>query len=87
MFKPYFLAVVLLLGWLVAAYGQARQPRECDEVTALEKMRESRIEAEFKRRNISDPAEKSNRRPEIEKHVDDRTQMIKDICARMLREG
>jgi len=87
MLKPYFLAVALLLGWWVAAQGQARKPRECDEATVLEKMRESRIEAEFKRRNISDPAEKSNRRAEIENHVDNRTQVVKDICERLLREG
>jgi hypothetical protein len=87
MFKPYFLAVVLLLGWLVAAHGQAQKPRECDDATVLEKMRESRIEAEFKRRNILDPMEKSNHRAEIEKHVDDRTQVVKDICDRLLREG
>jgi hypothetical protein len=55
MLKPYFLAVALLLGWLVAAHGQAQKPRECDEATALEKMRDSRIEAELKRLNISDP--------------------------------
>jgi len=87
MLKPYFLAVALLLGWWAAAHGQAQKPRECDEATVLEKMRESRIEAEFKRRNISDPAEKSNRRAEIENHVDNRTQVVKDICERLLREG
>jgi hypothetical protein len=85
MLKPYFIAVALLLGWLATAQGQERRPRECDEATALEKVRENRIEAEFKRLNISDPAEKTNRRAEIEKHVDDRTQVVKDICDRLLR--
>jgi hypothetical protein len=85
MLKPYFLAVALLLGWLATAHGQERKPRECDEAMALEKVRESRIEAEFKRLNISDPAEKNNRRAEIEKYVDDRTQVVKDICDRLLR--
>jgi hypothetical protein len=87
MLKPYFLAVALLLGWLVAAHGQAQKPRECDEATALEKMRDSRIEAELKRLNISDPVEKSNRRAEIEKHVNDRIQVVKDVCDRLLRQG
>ena len=52
---------------------------------ALEAMRESRIEAEFSRRGISDPVEKITYRPEIEKQVDDRIRVVKDICDRLLR--
>lgn len=83
--KPYFIAVVFLLGWLSVAHGAEPKPKECNEAMALEAMRESRIEAEFSRRGISDPVEKITHRPEIEKQVDDRIRIVKDICDRLLR--
>ena len=55
MLKPYFIAAAILLGWLSVARGAEPKPKECDEAMALEGMRESRIEAEFNRRGISDP--------------------------------
>lgn len=85
MLKPHFIAMAVLLGWLSAAHGAEPKPKECDEAMALEAMRESRIEAEFSRRGISDPVEKITHRPEIEKQVDDRIRIVKDICDRLLR--
>jgi hypothetical protein len=83
--KPYFIAVAVFLGWLSVAYGAEPKPKECDEAMALEGMRESRIEAEFSRRRISDPVEKITHRAEIEKQMDDRIRVVKDICDRLLR--
>ena len=85
MLKPYFIAMAVLFGWLSVTYGAEPKPKECDEAMALEAMRESRIEAEFNRRGISDPAEKITYRPEIEKQVDDRIRVVKDICDSLLR--
>ena len=85
MLKPHFIAMAVLLGWLSVAHGAEPKPKECDEAMALEAMRESRIEAEFSRRGISDPVEKITHRPEIEKQVDDRIRIVKDICDRLLR--
>jgi hypothetical protein len=87
MLKLYFIAVAVLLGWLSVAHGGESRPKECDEAAALEAMRERRIEAEFSRRGISDPVEKISHRPEIEKQVDDRIRIVKDICDRLLRGG
>lgn len=84
MLKPYFIAAALLSAPLAAAYGAEPKPKECDEAMALEAMRESRIEAEFNRRGISDPVEKINRRAEIEREIDDRIRIVKDICERLL---
>jgi len=86
MLKPYFIATALLSAWLALAQGAERKPKECDEATALEGMRESRIEAEFKRRGIFDPFEKINRRAEIESEVDSRIRIVKDICERLSGE-
>ena len=83
--KLCFIAVAVLLGWLSVTYGAERKPKECHEATALEEMRESRIEAEFNRRGISDPVEKITYRVEIEKQLDDRIRVVKDICERLLR--
>jgi hypothetical protein len=85
MLKPYFVAVALLFGWLSVGHGAEPKPKECDEAMALEAMRESRIEAELSRRGISDPVEKITHRLEIEKQVDDRIRIVKDICDRLLR--
>jgi hypothetical protein len=87
MLKPYFIAVAVLLSCLSVAHGAEPKPKECDEATVLESMRESRIEAEFSRRGISDPVEKITHRAEIEKQVDDRIRIVKDICDRLLRGG
>jgi hypothetical protein len=86
MLKPYFIAVAVLLGWLSVAHGGEPRPKECDEAAALEGMRESRIETEFNRRGISDPVERITHRPEIEKQVDERIRIVKDICDRLLRK-
>lgn len=83
--KRYFVSAAVLLGWLALAHGAEPKPKECEEAVALEAMRESRIEAEFSRRGISDPVEKILRRPEIEKQIDDRIRIVKDICERLLR--
>ena len=83
--KACFIAIAVLLGWLSVTYGAERKPKECDEAMALEGMRESRIEAEFNRRGISDPVERIIHRVEIEKQVDDRLRVVKDICERLLR--
>jgi hypothetical protein len=83
MLKPYSIATAILLVWLALAHGAERKPKECDEATALEGMRESRIEAEFSRRGIFDPFEKLNRRAEIESEVDNRIRIVKDICERL----
>ena len=83
MLKPYSIATAILLVWLALAHGAERKPKECDEATALEGMRESRIEAEFSRRRIFDPFEKINRRAEIESEVDNRIRIVKDICERL----
>jgi hypothetical protein len=83
MFKHYFIAAVLLSALLAAAHGGEPRPKECDEAMALEGMRESRIEAEFIRRRISDPVEKINRRAEIESEIDTRIRIVKDICERL----
>ena len=83
MLKPYSIATAILLVWLTLAHGAERKPKECDEATALEGMRESRIEAEFSRRGIFDPFEKLNRRAEIESEVDNRIRIVKDICERL----
>ncbi len=85
MLKTYFVAVAVLFGWLSVGHGAEPKPRECDEAMALEAMRESRIETEFNRRGISDPVERITHRPEIEKQVDDRIRIVKDICDRLLR--
>ncbi len=85
MLKPYFVAVAVLLGWLSVTYGAEPKPKECDEAMALEGMREGRIEAEFSRKGISDPVEKITHRAEIEKQVDDRIRVVKDICEKLLR--
>ena len=85
MLKPYFIAAAILMGWLSVARGAEPKPRECDEAIALEAMRESRIEAEYNRRGISDPVEKITLRADIEKQVDDRIRIIKEICERLLR--
>jgi hypothetical protein len=87
MLKPYFIAAALVSAWLVLAQGAERKPKECDEATALEGMRESRIEAEFSRRGIFDPFEKINRRAEIESEVDNRIRIVKDICERLLEQS
>jgi hypothetical protein len=84
MLKPYFIAAALLSAPLAVAHGAEPRPKECDEATALEAMRESRIEAEFNRRGISDPVEKINHRAEIEKEIDNRIRIVKDICERLL---
>lgn len=84
-FKPYFIATAILLGWLSVALGAEPKPKECDEAITLEGMRESRIEAEFNRRGISDPVERTTHRANIEKQVDDRIRIVKEICDRLLR--
>jgi hypothetical protein len=83
MLKPYFIAAALASAWIALAHGAERTPKECDEATALEEMRESRIEAEFSRRGIFDPFERINRRAEIESEVDNRIRIVKDICERL----
>lgn len=83
MFKPFFIAAVLVSAWLALAHGAEPRPKECDEAMALEEMRERRIEAEFSRRGIFDPFEKINRRAEIESEVDNRIRIVKDICERL----
>ena len=83
--KIYFISVAALVGWLTVAYAAEPRPKECDEAAALESMRESRIEAELSRRGISDPVEKILHRPEIEKQVDDRIRIVKDICNRLVK--
>jgi hypothetical protein len=85
MLKPYYIALAVLTVWFSVTHGAEPKPKECDEAMALEGMRESRIEAEFSRRGISDPVEKITHRPEIEKQVDDRIRVVKDICERLLR--
>ena len=85
MLKPNFVAVAVLFGWLSTGHGAEPKPKECDEAMALEAMRESRIETEFNRRGISDPVERITHRPEIEKQVDERIRIVKDICDRLLR--
>ena len=85
MLKPYFIAAAILLGWLSGAHGAEPKPKECDEAMVLEGMRESRIEAEFNRRRISDPVERITHRADIEKQVDDRIRIVKEICDRLLR--
>jgi hypothetical protein len=85
MLKPYLITVAVFLGWLSVTQGAEPKPKECDEAMVLEGMRESRIEAEFSRRGISDPVEKITRRAEIEKEVDDRIRVVKDICERLLK--
>jgi hypothetical protein len=85
MVKPYFIAAAILLVWLSVARGAEPKPKECDEAVALEGMRESRIEAEFNRRGISDPVERITHRADIEKQVDDRIRIVKEICDRLLR--
>ena len=85
MLKHYFVAVAVLFGSLSVAHGAEPKPKECDEAMALEAMRESRIETEFNRRGISDPVERITHRPEIEKQVDERIRIVKDICDRLLR--
>lgn len=74
-----------MLGWLSVARGAEPKLKECDEAMALERMRESRIEAEFTRRGISDPVERITHRADIEKQVDDRIRIVKEICDRLLR--
>ena len=83
--KLCIIAVAVSVGWLGGAHGAEPRPKECDEAVALESMRESRIEAEFSRRRISDPVEKILYRAEIEKQVDDRIRVVKDICDRLLK--
>jgi len=83
--KPYLIAVIIFSCWLSISYGAEPQPKECDEVTILKGMRESRIGAEFNRRGSSDPVEKITHRTEIEKEVDDRIRAVKDICESLLR--
>ncbi|HEY7316739.1 MAG TPA: hypothetical protein VIE89_04125 [Candidatus Binatia bacterium] len=65
--KPYLIAVTIFSCWLSISYGAEPKPKECDEATILEDMRESRIEAEFSRRGIVDSVEKITHRTEIEK--------------------
>jgi hypothetical protein len=84
MLKPYFIAAALVSAWLALAHGAERKPKECAEATALEEMRENRIEAEFSRRGISDPVEKIKRRAEIESEIDTRIRIVRDICERLL---
>jgi hypothetical protein len=86
MLKPYSIAVGLLSASLALADGAERKPKECEDATALEGLRESRIEAEFSRRGIFDPLEKINRRAEIESEIDNRIRIVKDICERLLGE-
>ncbi|HXV81423.1 MAG TPA: hypothetical protein VEG60_16215 [Candidatus Binatia bacterium] len=83
--KLHTVSVAILLGWLAGAHSAEPRPKECEEAAALESMRESRIEAEFTRRAISDPVEKVLHRPEIEKQVDDRIRVVKDICDWLLK--
>ena len=83
--KSYLIAVTVFSCCLSVSYGAERKPKECDEATILEGMRESRIEAEFSRRGFSDPVEKITHRTEIEKEVDDRIRAVKDICERLLK--
>lgn len=85
MLKPYFIAAAILMGWLSVARGAEPKPKECDEAIALEAMRESRIEAEYNRRGISDPVEKITLRADIEKQVDDRIRIVKELCDKLLR--
>lgn len=87
MLKPYLVGVVVFLGWLSVTYGAEPKPKECEEAMVLEEMRETRIEAEFNRRGISDPVERITHRVDIEKQVDDRIRVVKDICERLLRGG
>ena len=83
--NPYVISIAVLVGWLAAAHGAEPRPKECEEAMDLESMRESRIEAEFSRRAISDPVEKILHRPEIEKEIDDRIRIVKDICDRLIK--
>ena len=83
MLKPYFIAAALVSAGLALSQAADRKPKECEEATALEELRESRIEAEFSRRGIFDPFEKLNRRAEIETEVDNRIRIVKDICERL----
>lgn len=85
MHKLCVISVAALVGWLTVAHAAEPRPKECDEAAALESMRESRIEAELNRGEISDPVEKILHRPQIEKQIDDRIRIVKNICNRLVK--
>jgi len=67
---------------LLAASAQKEPiPEECEAAKIWETTREERIEQEFQRRGISNSVQKDINRAEVERVVDDRIRILKDLCA------
>jgi hypothetical protein len=56
-------------------------PEECEAAKIWEESREERIEQEFQRRGISNSVQKQMNRAEVERLVDERIRILKDLCA------
>lgn len=56
-------------------------PEECEAAKIWETTREERIEQEFQRRGISNSVQKQMNRAEVERIVDERIRILKDLCA------
>ena len=56
-------------------------PDECEAAKIWEGSREERIEQEFQRRGISNSVQKQINRAEVERVVDERIRILKNLCA------
>jgi hypothetical protein len=68
-------------GRLATAAQTEPMPEECEAAKVWESTRQERIEHEFQRRGISNPVQKDFHRAEIERVVDDRIRLLKELCA------
>jgi hypothetical protein len=68
-------------GRLATAAQNQPMPEECEAAKVWESTRQERIEHEFQRRGISNPVQKDFHRAEIERVVDDRIRLLKELCA------
>jgi hypothetical protein len=56
-------------------------PEECEAAKIWETTREERIEQEFQRRGISYSVQQQVNRAEVERIVDERIRILKELCA------
>jgi hypothetical protein len=65
----------------VANAQNAPIPEECEAAKIWQETREERIEQEFQRRGISNPVQQQMNRAEVERVVNERIRILKDLCA------
>jgi hypothetical protein len=72
-------SLILPLSAAIAQNGPI--PEECEAAKIWQETREERIEQEFQRRGISNPVQQQMNRAEVERVVNERIRILKDLCA------